>query len=129
MHPVITNFRGGWVIARPDELAEMCWLMAKDGRWARGRLVEVSYEMGDWTHQPPSDGQLIPATFTHVTRTAPYHDRSEHYRTKSNGSSGRFVWSDETWALCTCPWKKLGATTEEARWFARQYRTNPTTSA
>ncbi|MGK5677628.1 hypothetical protein [Actinoplanes sp. URMC 104] len=124
-HPAVANLTAGWVIARPDELAEMCWLMAADGRWARGRLVE-NYETGVWQHLPPPGGGLLPATFTHVTRTAPYHDRTQRYRTKSNGSCGRYVWSQETWSICTCGWSALGANPDEARWRGRQHRENPT---
>jgi len=124
LHRAETVFFRCWVIARPDELAEMTWLMREDGAWVRGRLFD-GWAIATWHHMPLPDGALIPATFTHVTRTVPYHGRRERYKTKNNGSQGRWVTSDDSVALCTCGWKAHGSTREEARGSARWHRLNP----
>jgi hypothetical protein len=112
------------VIARSDQLAEMTWLMCGDCRWARGRMIGT-YWSATWAPLPPSGGGLIPATFTHLTRTVQAASRHERYRTKSNGSAGRWVMTDDSVALCTCGWKAHADTRDEARWRARSHRDSP----
>lgn len=121
LHRAETAFLRRWVVARPDSLAEMTWLMRSDGQWVRGRLFDTGKDP-IWQHMPPPGARLIPATFTHVTRVVPYHGRRERYRTKSNGSCGRWVTSDDSVALCTCPWTAHGDTRGEARASARAHR-------
>jgi hypothetical protein len=120
----VLGFRN-WVIARPDAMHEFTWLMAEDGSWIRGRMYDAA--PGDETGSPwiPMDGEPIPATFTHVTHTVPYHARAERYRTKSNGSCGRWVRGDDSVALCTCGWRRNESTRVEAQSAARYHRSNP----
>lgn len=128
IHPARNRFFRFWVIARPDALAEMTWLMRADGSWVRGRLYD-GWADATWEYQPPADGTTIPATFTHVTRTVPHHGRQERYVTKSNGSCGRWVRGDDSVALCTCGWKTYGSTRTEVRAAARLHRDGALVSA
>lgn len=123
IHPARTRLLTFWVIARPDPLSEFTWLMGQDGTWARGRLTDRHDKPATWAPHPASDGAPIPATFTHVTRTVPdTHNRHERYKTKSNGSCGRWVRTDESVALCTCGWKTYTQTRGEAQAAARAHR-------
>jgi hypothetical protein len=58
----------------------------------------------------------------HKTRTVLDAHQAEHYKTKSNGSCGRWVRGDTSVALCTCGWKQHAGTREEARASARWHR-------
>lgn len=121
IHPADTAFFRRWVVARPDKRGEMTWLMRDDGMWIRGRLFD-SWDSATWQHVPPTDGALIPPSFTHLTRTEPYHGRREQYRSKQNGSCGRWVMSDESVALCVCGWKSYASSRGEAQATARSHR-------
>lgn len=121
VHPARGNLFQRWVIGRPDDLAEMTLLMREDGSWARGRLWD-GWEAAKWQPVPHPDGS-IPAPFTHVTRIVPHTvARTERYKTKSNGSCGRWVTSDDAVALCTCPWKAYAGSRAEARTLAATHR-------
>lgn len=124
IHPAHNRFFQFWVIARPDALAEMTWLMRADGSWVRGRLHD-GWDSTTWTHIPPAGGARIEPTFTHVTKTVPYHGRKERYRTKSNGSCGRWVMSDDSVALCACGWTSYAGSRSEAQASAQSHRANP----
>lgn len=120
-HPASSHLFRGWVIGRPDDLAEMTLIMREDGSWARGRLWD-GFEAARWEHMPLADGP-IPATFSHVTRTVPHTGaRTERYKAKSNGSAGRWIRSDDSVALCTCGWKAYAADRPEARGRATAHR-------
>lgn len=125
IHPAETRLSRFWVIGRPDPLAEFTWLMDRAGTWTRGRLYDGYLDTpATWESMPTAE--RIPATFTHVTRTVPdTHNRHERYRTKSNGSCGRWVRSDESVALCTCPWRTYHSTRGDAQTAARAHRANP----
>lgn len=121
IHPARSALFRFWVIGRPDDLAEFTLLMCEDGRWTRGRLWDRGHLEPTWEHLPAPDG-LLPATFTHVTRTVAHSGaRTERYKTKSNGSCGRWVTSDDSVALCTCRWKAYTSTRAEARSRAAQH--------
>lgn len=122
-HRAHTRFGRFWVIGRPDPLAEFTWLMGRDGTWARGRLVDQWNKPPVWVSYPTPE--RIPATFTHITSTVLAAGRRERYRTKSNGSCGRWVVGDDSVALCTCEWKSYAATRAEAQAAARYHRDNP----
>lgn len=121
IHPARNAMFRYWVIGRPDDLAEMTLLMCEDGTWARGRLWD-GYDMARWEHMPLPAGPL-PASFTHMTRTVPHTGaQTERYKTKSNGSCGRWVTSDDSVGLCTCGWKAYASTRQEARIRAADHR-------
>jgi|GEM_PF-1746116 len=112
-----------WVIGRPDNASEFTWLMREDGSWAVGRLFDRHTDPAEWVWMPELP-QPVPATFTHVTRTVPHAGtQTERYKTKSNGSCGRWVRSDDSVAICTCGWKSYTATRAEAQAAARWHRT------
>lgn len=129
IHPTRTRSVRGWTIGRPDHFHGITSLMTDAGTWVPGRLTDPS---PCWCSTPCRGGHaapwadlgrdLEPATFTHVTRTVPHWNRPERYRTKSNGSCGRYVRSDDSVALCTCGWKAHEDTREEARGAARVHR-------
>lgn len=130
IHPTRTRFARGWTIGRPDHFWGILRLMTDAGAWVPGRLTDPS---PCWCSTPCRNGhaaawsdlgrELEPATFAHVTRTVPdAHNQRERYRTKSNGSCGRRVRTDESVALCTCGWKAWEDTREAARWAARLHR-------
>ena len=114
-----------WVIIRLGEFGETL-LMAKDGAWSAGRLFpQRPSDLGAiWLpYESAEQGATTPATFTHVTRTVPHAGaRTERYKTKSNGSCGRWVWSDDSVAMSTCGWESYQATRAEAQAAARVHR-------
>lgn len=124
-----------WMLGRPDHYNGVTYLMAADGSWVPGRLYDAApcccapaCRPGGMSHLAPWAPLALPvqpATFAHVTRTVPYHDRPERYRTKSNGSCGRWVRGDDSVALCTCGWSSYTSTRAEAQHTARAHRTNP----
>jgi hypothetical protein len=129
VHQAETNLWRFWVIGRPDHFNGVTYLMADGGQWVRGRLFDAAPcwcpspcrggHAAPWT---PLAGALEPASFTHVTRAVvDSANRHEWYRTKSNGSQGRYVYTDDSVALCTCGWKKWKSTRPEACWAARQH--------
>lgn len=116
-----------WVVTRLGDFGETL-LMTEDGSWSAGQLLPE--RPGDhgaiWLpYESAERGELIPATFTHVTSTAYMAGRTEQYKTKSNGSCGRWVLSQESVARCTCGWKRLTGCRDEARAAARYHRDNP----
>lgn len=126
IHRVETHLRRFWVIGRPDHYNGITYLMASNGRWVAGRLTDVYSGAVPWAslHREPE-----PATVAHVTRTVPdSHNQRERYKTKSNGSCGRWVRSDESVALCTCGWKSWASTRAEAQAAARAHRSTPETA-
>ncbi|MFI7608481.1 hypothetical protein ACIBTV_25475 [Micromonospora sp. NPDC049366] len=122
-HRAHNRFDRFWVIGRPDSNAEFTWLMDDDGTWARGRLVDRYDKPSAWVSLPTPE--RIPATFTHITTTVLCAGRRERYRTKSNGSCGRWVMGDDSVARCTCGWKSYASTRGEAQAAARWHRANP----
>jgi hypothetical protein len=130
-----------WMLARPDHHEGATYLMTDDGAWLRGRLVDQGPCCGghpgrdcSWDRHPVSwtllADEVFPASFTHVTRTVPDGaNQRERYKTKSNGSCGRFVRSDDSVALCTCGWRRHAATRDEARAAARYHREHPEENA
>lgn len=120
-----------WVLGRPDHYNGITYLMTTSGAWVPGRLFDASpccctgrcHERHGAPWRRLAGLPVEPATFTHVTRTVPDGaNRHERYRTKSNGSCGRWVWTDESVALCTCGWRAYAATRDEARSRARMHR-------
>ncbi len=135
-NPARTRFGRGWVISRPDHFNGVTFLLTGTGAWVPGRLFDAS---PCWCASPCRNGHaalwvdlrrgLEPATFTHVTRTVlDSANRHERYRTKSNGSCGRWVTSDDSVALCTCGWREWASTREDARWSAQRHRDEVTSS-
>ncbi len=131
--PARTPLARLWVVARQDHHNGTTDLMRHDGTWLRGRLHDATPcfhatpcrdpHPAPWTRLA---GDPQPATFAHVTRTVPdAANQRERFRTKSNGSCGRWVRTDESVALCTCGWKSYAATRDEARGAARAHRANP----
>lgn len=123
-----------WVLARPDHHEGVTYLMTAAGGWLRGRLVDQGPCYSDhacsWDAHPvpwePLTAEVFPAPFTHVTRTVPHAGtQRERYVTKSNGSCGRYVWSDDSVALCTCGWTRHTSTRDEARAAARYHLAHP----
>lgn len=109
-----------WVLGRPDHYNGITYLMADDGAWVPGRLADIWDGATPWTRLA---GATVPAPFTHVTRTVPDSaNRHERYRTKSNGSCGRWVITDDSVALCTCGWKTWHPTRADAQAAARTHR-------
>ncbi len=133
-HPVVKNLTHVWVLGRADNFNGVTFLMTRDGRWVPGRLDGRPCFHADGEHEPACKdnggyvtwewlgGAAHDATFTHVTRTVPYHGRHEQFRTKSNGSCGRWVMTDDSVALCTCGWERHGQTRAEAQGAARVHR-------
>ncbi|MFE7744432.1 hypothetical protein [Nocardia sp. NPDC057455] len=60
-------------------------------------------------------------TGAHRTRTIEWQE-GERYKTKSNGSCGRYVAVMAAKAECTCGWSKRGEDRADARWRARAHR-------
>ncbi len=132
-HPMVSTWSRMWVLGRPDHHNGVTYLMTGVGAWLPGRLSDATPCFHEPACRPtdpdhaapwwPLDRAPEPATFTHVTRTVPdVHNQRERYRTKRNGSCGRWVRSDDSVAVCTCPWKAFGQTREEARAAARTHR-------
>lgn len=130
LQPGRGRFGSGWVIGRPDHYNGITYLMTDDGTWIAGRLTDATAcycatpcrggHAAPWTDLRI---EPVPAPFTHVTRTVPdAANRRERYKTKSNGSCGRYVRTDESVALCTCGWKSWESTRGEARASARVHR-------
>lgn len=132
-----TNLFRFWVISRPDHYNVTTSLMTRAGAWLLGRLTDATpcYHEPRCKHGHPAlwtplRAELTPATFTHVTRTVLDPSRTERYKTKSNGSCGRWVTPDESIALCTCGWKAYESTRAQAQASARVHRkTAPPTAA
>jgi hypothetical protein len=123
IHRAETHLTRCWVIGRPDHYNGITYLMTSAGSWVAGRLTDVYSGAVPWTslHREPA-----PATIAHVTRTvSDGGNQRERYKTKSNGSCGRWVRSDESVALCTCGWKKWASSRAEAQSAARAHRDNP----
>lgn len=136
-HPARLNLAQAWVLALPDHYNGIAYLMTATGEWVPGRLSGDASPCfcpetcGRWAHLTPwapLPRPTVPATFTHVTRAVPYHNRQERYRTKSNGSCGRWVRGDDSVALCTCGWSSYSSTRDEARSAGRRHRANPQTT-
>lgn len=136
LHRARFHLSVSWVIGRPDPLSEFKWLMMADGRWLAGRLTDGTpcrHEPGGcrWDQHasvwvPRTDVDPFPATFTHVTETVPHSgSRRERYRTKSNGSCGRWVRTDDSVARCICGWRAYESTRAEARSAAAHHRAHP----
>ena len=121
IHPARVSLAHLWVIARPWRDAELTLLMCGDGSWAAGRLWDDTGQGAPWQHMPEIGP--VPAHVAHVTRTAHQANRREIYRTKSNGSAGRWAYTDDSFATCTCGWVSHAASREEARGSARWHRT------
>jgi hypothetical protein len=77
----------------------------------------------DAVAEMPQDA--APEVVEHKTRTVLDAAQREIYRTKSNGSQGRWSSTDSATAHCTCGWKWNAATREEARSAARSHRAEP----
>lgn len=125
-----------WVLARPDHYEGVTYLMNEAGGWLRGRLIDVApcyHDHGtqsSWEAHPvpwePLDVKVFPAPFTHVTRVVrDSANRHEQYRTKSNGSCGRWVENDAVVAVCVCGWKRWADNRTEGQSQARAHRANP----
>ncbi|MFI2663376.1 hypothetical protein [Micromonospora carbonacea] len=112
------------VITKLGEFGETL-LMAKDGSWVAGQLLpERPDDHGAiWLpYESAEQGETIPPTFTHITTTVLCAGRTERYKTKSNGSCGRYVRSEDSMARCTCEWECFGSTRAEAQAAARVHR-------
>jgi hypothetical protein len=77
--------------------------------WAAGNLND------DGT---PKAGPIV----EHKTRTVLSAYQTERYKTKSNGSCGRHVRSENSVALCSCGWTQHTDSRAEARSAARAHR-------
>lgn len=135
-HPAVSTWTRLWVLGRPNHHDGITYLMTRNGAWLPGRLSDATPCFHEPACRPtdaghaapwwPLDRAPVPATFTHVTRTvADSANRVERYRTKSNGSCGRWVTSDDSVAVCTCGAKFHAATRAEARGLARYHRDHP----
>src|SRR5258706_12131531 len=119
-HRAETHLFRFWVLGRPDHFNGYTYLMTTDGGWVRGRLTDAYTGATLWTRLA---GEVEPAIITHATRTVPHTGaRRERYKTKSNGSCGRWVTSDDSVAICTCGWEQYASTREEARARAPHHR-------
>jgi hypothetical protein len=121
VHPARAFLADLWVIARPWRDAELTLLMHENGTWAAGRLWDDTGRGAWWQHMP--EIEPVAAQFTHITRTGNTANRREIYRTKSNGSCGRWTYSDDSFATCTCGWLSYTVNRAEARASARWHRT------
>lgn len=120
-----------WVIARPDSLAEMTWIMGKDGTWAAGRMYDDTGLGATWTAHPQPSGR-IPATVTHIYR---YSAGSEEVIDVARERWGTFYgglpaphleWSAHAWCVVRgCGWSTTGTDEHSVRSSARAHRTNP----
>ncbi len=137
VHRAETHLWRFWVVGRPDHFNGVTYLMTDAGAWVAGRLTDAS---PCWHATPCRGGHLAPwkrldrpiepATFEHVTRTVPDSaNRRERHRTKSNGSCGRWVITDDSVAVCVCGWKRWESTRAEARLAARHHREEMSTAA
>ena len=68
----------------------------------------------------PEQSEAAPVV--HKTRTVLDAHQQQRHVTKSNGSCGRWRYSDASVALCTCGWKWNATTRDEARSAARMHR-------
>jgi hypothetical protein len=128
LHPTRGRFGRGWVIGRPDHFNGVTYLMTDAGAWVMGRLTDATpcycatpCRGGHAAPWADLRSELEPAPFTHVTRTVISAHQTERYKTKSNGSCGRYVRSDNSVALCTCGWKAWESTRDDARVSARAH--------
>jgi hypothetical protein len=111
-----------YVVTRLGDFGETM-LMTESGAWVPGMLLAEQPGDGGSIWMPYDGAALEPATFSHVTSTGPWvAARTERYKTKSNGSCGRWVWSDDSVAYCTCDWKAYRETRAEAQAAARVHR-------
>lgn len=130
VHRAETYLSRFWAIGRPDHFNGITYLMTGDGRWVPGRL----FDTGPCCCPSRCEGhpapwvildarQVEPATFEHVTRTVPdRHNQHERYKTKSNGSCGRWITTDDSIAICTCGERWYRSTRGEAQAAARAHR-------
>jgi hypothetical protein len=126
VHGAETHLWRFWVIGRADHYNGITYLMTDDGHWIAGRLTDAYSGAVPWTALPR---EAEPPTTAHITRTVPDGgNQRERYKTKTNGSCGRWVRSDDSIALCTCGWKKWARTRAEAQADARAHRSASTTS-
>lgn len=139
-HPTVAGrYSRLWVLGRPDHYAGVTYLMTRIGAWLPGRLTDATPCYHEPACRPtdpdhavlwlPLDRAPEPATFEHVTRTvADSANQVERYKTKSNGSCGRWVRTDDSVAVCTCAWKWHATTRAEARAAAAYHRAHPDAS-
>lgn len=136
IHPAHNRFFRFYVIARPDPLAEMTWIMNRDGSWARGRLTDDTGTGAPWTHMPAAGGARIPATVTHNYRysagSVEVHDPGHSPYALVGGVSvprgPRLAWFAKAWCVA-CPWKTSGSEETSVRMAARTHRTERARSA
>ncbi len=118
-----------WVLGLPNHHDVTTALTTDDGRWVVGRFYGGSPCFCATPCREPHPvpwvalgDELLPATFTHVTDTVPHAGvQRERYRTKSNGSCGRWVRTDDSVARCTCGFRAYTSTRDEARARARAH--------
>ncbi len=136
VHRVRLPLARAWVLARPDHFDGVTYLMTAAGAWLRGRLVDLGPCYHDHGRQPawdahpvpwqPLTADVFPAPFTHVVHVVrDSANRGERYRTKSNGSCGRWVDIDACVAVCACGWKRWESSRADAQARARYHRANP----
>lgn len=130
-HPARTHLAAFWVLGRPDHHVGVTYLMTAAGGWLAGRLTDAPCFCADrcrcvgapWSRLA---ADAVPAVAEHVIRTvADTANRHERYRTKSNGSAGRWVTTDDAVALCTCGRRFHGSTRAEARARGNYHRDHP----
>lgn len=96
------------------------------GFWTNGTLT-AGHNVTGGPDSPPAFADepapvAEPAPVVHKTRTVLDAHQTERYKTKSNGSCGRYVRSDISTALCSCGWKYYAGSRAEARAAARAHR-------
>jgi len=124
-----------WVIARPDQLAEMTWIMDRDGTWAAGRMYDDTGHGAPWTPQPQPSGR-IPATITHNYRySAGSEEVIDEARERWGGSlyggppAPHLEWSARAGCVVSgCGWSTTGTDESSVRAAARAHRTDPGTA-
>lgn len=82
-------------------------------RWVAGEVDEHGKLLG---------AQDAAVVVEHKTRTVLDSYQSEIYKTKSNGSGGRWKSSEASTALCACGWRWNAGARSEARMAARSHR-------
>ena len=117
VHPAYNRFFRFWVIARPDERAEMTLLMERDGTWARGRLFDPPPLDADagaiWVSIPGP--QRIAAHLTHVVSVGEVRG-SLRYPVEPGTLSAR---------CGACWWTYTSSDEQEVRAASQEHHQNP----
>lgn len=130
IHPATSRLFRFWVIARPDPLAEMTWIMGVDGSWSVGRMYDDVGHGAPWTPQPAA---RVPATVTHnYGYSAGSEEVRDVARERWGGSlyggppAPHLEWSARAWCVVAgCGWSTTGTDESSVRAAGRWHRANP----